>query len=227
MGWWELERVPEPEVMAEGDEVEAYASAAAQTYLDRLDDTFVEHVLLLGVERGRGLDIGTGPGQIPLKIARRLAPLEFVGIDRSEAMLAEARRQAVALGLSGRVRFEAGDGKRLAFPDASFDLVICNSVLHHLAEPVLMLNEIARVAKPSAAILLRDLRRPSRLVFPFHVRRYGRHYSGTMRALYEASVRSAYTWEELGGLLRQSNLAGVHRFRFGRTHIGLERPAGG
>ncbi|MDA2914997.1 class I SAM-dependent methyltransferase, partial [Acidobacteriia bacterium AH_259_A11_L15] len=101
-------------------------------YLDRLDNTFVAHVLHLGAHRGRALDLGTGPGQIPLKLARRLPLMEFLGLDRSEKMLEEARRQAAALGLSDRVRFQLGDANRLDFPDHSFDLVICNSVLHHL-----------------------------------------------------------------------------------------------
>lgn len=227
MGWWDSERVPEPEVMGEAEEVDAYASAAAQAYLDGIDNTFVEHVLRLGVEGGCALDIGTGPGQIPLKLAKRRPGLEFIGIDRSEAMLAEARRQAAVLGLSDRVRFQPGDGNRLEFPDCSFELVLCNSVLHHLAEPVRVLNEIARVAKPAAALLLRDLRRPGRLAFPFHLRWYGRHYTGKMRALYEASVRSSYTLEELRALLARSHPARARVFRFGRTHIGLERPAGG
>ena len=226
MGWLDSPRLPEPEVMDEAEEVAAYASATAQAYLDRLDNTFVAHVLRLGVHRGRALDLGTGPGQIPLKLARRLPLMEFLGLDRSEKMLEEARRQAAALGLSERVRFQLGDANRIEFPDDSFALVICNSVLHHLAQPVRVLNEIARVARPGAALLLRDLRRPSRLVFPFQVRWFGRHYSGKMRQLYEASVRSSYTMRELQGLLTESQLNGARLFRFRRTHLGLERPAG-
>ncbi len=44
-----------------------------------------------------------------------------------------------------------------------------------------------------------------------------------MRELYEASVRSAYTYDELAALLRRSQLSGVRLFRFGSTHIGFER----
>ena len=63
MSWLDLPRVPEPEVMNDSDEVEAYASAAAQAYLGKIDDTFVEHAvrLVAARARGRALDIGTGP----------------------------------------------------------------------------------------------------------------------------------------------------------------------
>ncbi|MDA2914995.1 hypothetical protein MYX77_13770, partial [Acidobacteriia bacterium AH_259_A11_L15] len=96
----------------------------------------------------------------------------------------------------------------------------------HLADPVRVLNEIARVARAGAALLLRDLRRPSRLALPFHLRWFGRHYSGKMRRLYEASVRSSYTVRELQALLEKSQLNGARLFCFRRTHLGLERPAG-
>lgn len=247
MSWLDLPRVPEPEVMDDSGEVEAYASAAAQSYLDRIDDTFVEHAvrLVAGRTSGRALDVGTGPGQIVLKLARRLPGWEWVGVDRSPKMISQAQIRGSELQLrqkpepgegasapEARVQFLVADGNRLDFPDASFDLVMCNSVLHHLAEPQRVLGEVARLARPGAAILIRDLRRPSRLAYPLHVRWYGRHYSGLMYQLYCASVRSAYTIEELEELLRRSPLAAgnsgavarvfIHR----RTHLGIERPLG-
>jgi tRNA1(Val) A37 N6-methylase TrmN6 len=83
MNWLTLPRKPEPEVRGDAEEVEAYASAAAQAYLDAIDNTLVEQVLSLGCTSGWLLDIGTGPGAIPLKIARRLANLLGVVINRS------------------------------------------------------------------------------------------------------------------------------------------------
>ena len=77
--------------------------------------------------------------------------------------------------VTGRLEFRVADGNRLDFPNATFDLVICNSVLHHFAAPRKLLAERARVTKPRGSILLRDLRRPSRLKYPFHVRWHGRH----------------------------------------------------
>lgn len=215
--------------MDNSGEVEAYASAAAQAFLDRIDDTFVIHALRLVQprERGRALDIGTGPGQIVLKLARRLSLWKFTGVDRSPAMIAEARASLATAGsaLTGRVEFELADGNRLDFPDATFDFVMSNSVLHHLEEPQNLLAEIARLVRPNGAILLRDLRRPSRLKFPLHVRWHGRKYTGAMYRLYYASVRAAYTVPELQRLLDSSPLRSVHVFTHNATHLGLERPA--
>jgi ubiquinone/menaquinone biosynthesis C-methylase UbiE len=227
MRLFNLPRVPESEVMDDSSEVEAYACFVAQAFLDKIDDTFVEHALLLvrGKERGRALDIGTGPGQIVLKLAKRLKLWKFVGVDRSANMIAQARSYLTAVNeAAGRVDFHTEDGNHLAFPDATFDLVMCNSVLHHVAEPQKFLEEMARVAKPSAAILLRDLRRPGRFAFPLHVRWHGRHYSGTMYKLYKDSVHAAYTVPELQSLLESSPIQGARVFSHQSSHLGIERP---
>jgi ubiquinone/menaquinone biosynthesis C-methylase UbiE len=223
MKWLALPRTPEPEVMGEADEVEAYASAATQAYLDAVDDTLVEQALCFGPLKGWLLDLGTGPGCIPLKIARLSPELRVVGVDRSLPMVQEARRAAAREKLDGRAFFMLADAARLSFRSAFFDVVISNSLLHHLPEPVAVFNEMARVAKLEGLILLRDLRRPSRLAFPFHLRWHGRHYSGTMKKLYGDSVQAAYTAGELAELLRGSALAGAHMFHHRRTHLGFYR----
>lgn len=216
--------------MDDSGEVEAYASATAQEFLGKIHDTFVEHAvrLLHGRTSGRALDIGTGPGEIVLKLARRLAGWNFIGVDRSSKMIAQARTNLAAAGgdLRQRVEFQIADGNRLAFSDASFDFLMCNSVLHHLAEPQHALGEIARLTSPDGAILLRDLRRPSRLAYAWHVRWNGRKYSGTMYKLFCDSVRASYTVPELQRLLDFSPIRGAQVFTHRRTHVGIERSAG-
>jgi ubiquinone/menaquinone biosynthesis C-methylase UbiE len=221
--WFSLPRVPEPEAMESNEEAEAYSSATAQTHLDLLDNTFVDHVASLGVRSGVALDVGTGPGQIPIKLALKLPQLEIVGIDLSEAMVAKARNGAAAAGVEDKVRFELGDARRLPFPDHHFDLVMCNSLLHHAADPLATLNELARVTRPQGALLLRDLRRPSAIAFLFHVSWFGRHYQGLMKQLFTDSVRAAYTSQELEDLLARSKIVGGKVFRKGQSHIGIER----
>ena len=221
--WFFLPRVPEPEVMEGCEETEAYTSAASQAHLNRLDNTFVDHVLTLGVTSGLALDVGTGPGQIPMKLALRLPQLQIIGLDLSEAMLKQAQHDAQASGVADRVTFQIGDAKKLSFPAGHFDLVICNSLLHHVPHPLVTLNELARVTRPDGAILLRDLRRPRALAFPFHVLWFGRHYRGLMKKLFGDSVLSAYTEQDLQKLLSQSKISGGRVFRSGGSHIGIER----
>jgi len=241
---WKLTRVPEPEVMDDTEEVESYASAAAARHLDAIDETFVEHLLRLlpqperiqqqkssarteGTERSEfrwGLDVGTGPAQIPIKILLRIPRLRFIGLDRSRAMLASARRNAEQAGVSDRLSLLAGDGHSLPFPDHAFAMVICNSVLHHAREPVELLRELFRVAAPGAPVLLRDLRRPSRPFLRWHLWRHGRRYDGLMRQLFKDSVRAAYTLAELEGFLDPVQRSGARVFRFRGAHIGIEKP---
>lgn len=213
--------------MAADDEVEAYASAAAQQHLQRIDSTFVDHVCRLGVDRGLALDVGTGPAQIPIAILQRLPELRFVAVDRSLRMLQQAHQAAEESGVCRRLMVLEADGRALPFRNGSFDLVCSNSLLHHLEDPAAVLKEMSRVLRPGGAFLLRDLRRPSWLSFPWHVGWHGRHYEGRMRELFRASVAAAYTPPELKNLIdaAPSLAQGTRTFRVGRAHIGFERPA--
>jgi len=102
-----VKRIPEPEVMDDVLEAESYASEAALAYLSRIDDTFVERFLRIGLKDGLVLDLGSGPGVIPIKIALKCKGLEVLGVDLSEAMLQIARKTfgpqglVLACGLQG------------------------------------------------------------------------------------------------------------------------------
>jgi len=223
MGFLDISRIPEPEVMAAEEEAEAYASATALRHLEALDDSFVDQVLTLGVEKGMVLDLGTGPGQIPIKLAMRNPSLIIHAIDLSDAMLRRAAMDATRWGVEMRILFNQGDVKNTGYDPALFDMVLCNSVLHHVPDPVQLIREMGRICKPSGALFLRDLRRPNRLMYRYHVRTHGRNYEGKMRELFEASVRSAYTLPELKEIVRASGVAGLDVMRMGPAHLGFRR----
>lgn len=211
--------------MSGEDEVSAYTSAAGQSHLDALDNTFVNQVLSLGSPKGLLdgllLDVGCGPGNIVIKLAQRCPRLLIAGVDYSANMVQAGRQVAGRLGLDDRVFFNQGSADQIPFPDATFDVVLSNSVLHHLTNPSKAFEEMLRVTKPDGAILVRDLRRPSRFAFPWHVRWHGRHYSGIMKKLFEDSVRAAYTPNELAELLDRSGMSKAHIFLHGRAHMGF------
>ena len=223
--WFNRVRIPEPEVIDRKEEIAAYISSTTQSYLERIDQTFVEQALSLGILEGNALDVGTGSGQIPIDLATKAPGLYLIGVDLSSSMIARAKKSAEQAGLANKIYFQLGDAKCLPFGDHSFDMVLCNSLLHHTADPLETLNELSRVCMPQGAILLRDLRRPSRFLFPFHAWWFGRHYSGLMNQLYLQSLGASYTQDELEELLLHSHLSGAKVFQTGRTHIGIQRSA--
>ena len=86
--------------------------------------------------------------------------LQVTGLDLDPAMIARARANADRPGNGDgrRPSFLVGDAASLAFPDASFDLVVSTLSMHHWADPAAGLAEIGRVLRPGARALIWDLR---------------------------------------------------------------------
>src|SRR5262245_5628288 len=154
-------RVLEPHPIPEAEESASY-DAMVRRQRGRLNRAFVDFVQHIGLERGRVLDIGTGPGWIPIELAARQPGWEIWGLDASADMLALAERHASATGVADRVHFVAGDATDLPFDDGMFDLVISHFTLHHVDRPEQLFNEAARVVRGGGKVVIKDLRRPPR-----------------------------------------------------------------
>jgi len=111
------------------------------------------------ISSGKILDVGTGPGYLPLEIAKRAANLEIVGIDISPVMVKIAKRNAKDRGFSERVKFQIGNAANLPFDDGYFDFVISTLSFHHWLKPIECLNEIYRVLKENGEAWIYDVRR--------------------------------------------------------------------
>ena len=130
---------------------ERAASLAIDSYYGPLAQEIVAE---LG--SGRILDVGTGPGYLPLEIARRGESITIVGIDATQKMIQLACRQAKAQGLAHRLTFLVGNAYSLMFGDNSFDMVISTGALHAWKDPVRALEECYRVLKPGGAAWILD-----------------------------------------------------------------------
>jgi SAM-dependent methyltransferase len=91
-------------------------------------------------ERMGVLDVGCGPGYVSAAAAERGAVP--IGLDFSQEMVAIAR------GMFPEIEFREGDAQNLPFGEASFDRVLANFALLHLATPERALAEACRVLKP-------------------------------------------------------------------------------
>lgn len=111
------------------------------------------------VQRGKILDVGTGPGYLPIEIAKLIPSVEVIGIDISSDMVKIARKNAEKAKLSDRVKFIAGDANKMLFENSLFELVISTGSLHHWKQPLRVLNEIYRVLKNRGEAWIYDLRR--------------------------------------------------------------------
>lgn len=159
------------------------------------------------------LEVAAGAGAVPTAVTAALArigvQIEVTLLDRATSHLKNGHRRAVA-----------GDALALPFSDGSFDLVSSSLFVHHLAphEVVRFVNEGLRVCR--AAVLINDLvRHPAHLGLvyagmPLYRGRLTRHDA-------PASVRQAYTVNEMRDLLRKSQAARVEITRHFLFRMGV------
>ncbi len=101
----------------------------------------------------RVLDVGCGVGHWGRVLLPHLPEAELVGVDREPEWVTKAGVAAVAKGFAGRARFVQGDACDLPCGDGEFDLVTCQTVLMHLADPRKAIREMIRVLRPGGCLL--------------------------------------------------------------------------
>ena len=105
------------------------------------------------------LDMGTGPGRLPIEIAKRVPGVEVIGIDISEDMVKIAKKNAEEEGVTDRVKFEVASAYNTGFDDDSIDLVVSTGLIHHLREPLSAFNEAYRILKSGGEAWMYDGRK--------------------------------------------------------------------
>jgi ubiquinone/menaquinone biosynthesis C-methylase UbiE len=102
------------------------------------------------MQDARMIDVGCGTGHRVMPMAKRFGAREYVGFDHSSASLAVARTLATELDLNATL--QEGDLFALPFPDASFDIVISQGVLHHTSDPWRGFRELVRICRPGGFV---------------------------------------------------------------------------
>lgn len=131
----------------------------AAPLVGRLYRRVATDILAAGLPPGaRILDVGTGPGLLPLRVAAACPQLMVDAVDLSPQMIGRAQRSAAAKGQAAAVTFTVADVADLPFPDATFDLVVSTISQHHWTDPGAGLRELNRVLRPDAPAWIYDFR---------------------------------------------------------------------
>lgn len=217
-----LERVLEQEVMDTLEDAEEYAAIDNS----EVNEVFVAQALELAPKSGYVLDIGTGPAEIAIMLAQRAPGLRVLGIDLGQHMLGTAAENVKAAGLDHRVQILRADAKATGLAPGSFDMVISNSLVHHIPEPIQLFKEIKRVAAPGAALFLKDLHRPDSAE---HHRRLVEQYAAEctpyQRRGFSESLHAGLTVAEVIQMCHEAGLDGGSVTRCSDRHWSLERRA--
>jgi ubiquinone/menaquinone biosynthesis C-methylase UbiE len=151
------------------------------------------------------LEVGCGTGVVIRDLAAMVGRRgRVVGVDPSRVILGEARKLC-RTAKGGRIALRVGNGAALPFKDGSFDVTLAITVILHVADPVRVVSEMARVSRRGGRVGVQDqdfgtvaVTHPDRAL--------------TDRILGEVAARiypEPYSGRRLPGLLRHAGLAEV------------------
>lgn len=220
-----MQRVASREIL-DGDSVSAEDARAVFDDLWRINRWFggVSGSLRLlktvfarmGQRRVRILDVGAGDGRMARFLSQQLKKLhieaQFFALDRQISHL----RGTSPRELPG----VAADALHLPFRQTSFDIVMSNLFLHHFSADAAKPLIRAMLSVASKAVLINDL---DRRRLPYLLIRYSPWLTRNRISRLDgaASVRQAYTRQELAGLAAESRAQNFEIFRLPFFRHGL------
>jgi len=207
-----LQRKLEPEVMDSAEDASEYNemdhSEVNQAFVDellvflgtnegfksRLDD---EEEELIGV-----LDVGTGTALIPALLCDQHAAFKVMAVDMAVNMLELASYNVHASLRGDQIELVQADAKDLGYESEMFDVVISNSIVHHIHDPKQCVAEMVRVVQPGGAIFVRDLMRPESMeTLESIVQTYAGDATEYCQQLFHQSLHAALTLDEMRQLV--------------------------
>ncbi len=194
--------------MTDENQTLAYAQAdfedVNQGFVDRYRASFPKGV------GGKMVDLGCGPADIPVRFARALPGYRITAVDGSDAMVLLAQQAVIAAGVADRVQVHRARLPMLPLPLQSFDAVVSNSLLHHIPDPFVFWNELVRLGKPGATVLIMDLFRPESPARAREiVEKYAAREAPVLKEDFYHSLCAAFTLREVRSQMRSRGLGGL------------------
>ena len=202
-----MNRIPEPEIMNGREQARAYAMADFEAPNQMFVDLFVRKFSGLQVT-GAVLDLGCGPADIPIRFALQYPQCRVCGVDGAAAMLKYGRQSIDDRGLGGRITLIEGILPDVTLPSDNYEILLSNSLLHHLDDPQVMWRTIRDYGKKDAAVLIMDLFRPTgREEARKIVEKYSANEPTILKEDFYHSLLAAYSLDEVQKQLETAELA--------------------
>lgn len=202
-----LVRSPEPKELMD-DEVQALAYAQADFDAPHTNIMrFFQAAMPSGFDAARAIDLGCGAADISIRLSRIHPRCSVDAVDGSKAMLSHAATSIKAAGLERQIRIVQASLPCQSLPQRHYDLVVSNSLLHHLYHPEVLWQTLCQVARPGAFLFIADLIRPDS---PEHalslVEKYAAGDPDILRRDFHNSLLAAFTIDEVREQLARAGL---------------------
>ena len=192
-----MKRVPEPDLMEQKEQAYAYANADFSNSNGLFLEKLFEFCSI--TDETKILDVGCGDGEIPIKIYKKTKS-KITVLDGSSAMLDEFSKKMSANNIDD-IKIIQGRYEDTHLSEKNFDILISNSVLHHVKSPKKFWEKSFNLVRQQGQIVLMDLFRPSN---EHELLTILEKYGGSNQVLlndFENSLRAAYTPYEVEGQL--------------------------
>ncbi|WP_295444785.1 class I SAM-dependent methyltransferase [uncultured Thiodictyon sp.] len=205
-----MKRRPEPELMDGAEQALAYAQAD----FSESNSLFMKLLAELGpgpLRGARALDLGCGPADIVRRFLRAYPEATCDALDGSAAMLEHARATLDPLpGVAARCRLLCECLPTPTLPADHYDLILSNSLLHHLPDPQVLWQTVRQTARPGALVLVMDLMRPASAGWAEAlVVTYADDAPEVLRTDFRNSLFAAFEPQEVVAQLAEAGLAGL------------------
>ncbi len=218
-GMMKMKRIPEPELMDSPEQVDAYAGAD----FDEPNRLFTETLLMqFGAdlpESANLLDLGCGPGDICVRLARALPGWRLTGLDAGPNMLERARKRIKAEGLEDRIELVLARLPDHGLSGRGHTMIVSNSLLHHLPDPMSLWKSLPELAGPETRVQIMDLMRPeSASAARALVKTHAAGEPDILREDFHNSLLAAWRPGEVREQLREAGIKGLEVFDFTSRH---------
>lgn len=139
-------------------------------------------------------------------------------------MLITGERNIEKAELQSQIKLELVDAKKSPYSEHSFDMVISNSIVHHLPNPLVFFEEVKRVLKPRGGIFIRDLFRPETPELKEElVDKYPRDCNQHQQQLFRDSLQASLTLFEVEKIVKDAGIKEVKIYQSSDRHWTAER----